>query len=95
MAEKSLEELLSEGYVCEYLPCPECGASSGDAQFDYEYEEVWPVEEMWPGGPLVECKGLYPAKRILKSVTITLWCGHIWPSGREYYVRLVKPQEGE
>jgi hypothetical protein len=78
-APSSWTELLKadrEGRVT-WPKCPECDADVKSYEEDTATEPVYPVERMWPGGPVVERRDLCPIRHRIVSVTVTsLDCGH-------------------
>lgn len=56
--------------------CGECGQRFKQWTVDNDAEAVYPTEELWPGGPVVEATWLMPERMRVTNVRITSACGH-------------------
>jgi hypothetical protein len=62
--------------------CPNCGRQTTTLQIERNYREIWPLERIWPGGPLVQIRDQLPQMR-LDSNTLSLHpcgCQITWPN---------------
>jgi hypothetical protein len=61
--------------------CPTCNRQATGLRLERHYTERWPLERIWPGGPLVEVRDRLP-KMELTANTLSLHpcgCRITWP----------------
>ena len=69
-----VEPFPPEGHV---LLCPECGEAVVQWEYDADLREVWPMQEMWEGGPTVEATWEMPKMVPARPRWTFRPCGHI------------------
>ena len=57
--------------------CPECGCQVRFQRMERETEPLYPVEPLWPGGPLVVRADLTPIGQRIVNTSIYGDCGHL------------------
>jgi hypothetical protein len=61
--------------------CPRCGAEAKGMLMETEYQDVYPLEEMWPGGPVIDATWEGPTRKITGRHITLKPCGDVFRDG--------------